>query len=91
MGSNLRDIVKKECQKKGISLSKLAIILKVNHVYLFGVLAGRKVSRPLIRRLAEVLDLPNLPSQYELFLKHRKNKSEKRTKTKTKPIKEVEQ
>jgi transcriptional regulator with XRE-family HTH domain len=74
MGSNLirdnliRDIVKEACKRRGISLSRLAIALKINHVYLFEVLSGRKISRPCINKIAEFLHIPDLPSQYELFL-----------------------
>jgi transcriptional regulator with XRE-family HTH domain len=98
MGSNLiRDIVKEAGRKQGISLSKLAIILGVNHVYLFGVLGGRKISRPLIRRISQVLHIPDLPEKYERFLSQRRveNKGKKTTATQKSrknpknPIKEV--
>jgi len=70
MGSNLiRDIVKEAGRRQGISLSKLANILNVNHVYLFSVLSSKKISRPLIRRIAETLHLPDLPQVYEEYLK----------------------
>jgi transcriptional regulator with XRE-family HTH domain len=75
MGSNLKDIVKEGCKRKGISLSKLALILGVNHVYLFAALSGKKISRPLIKRIAEVLHVPDLPSQYEMFLSQRRVES----------------
>jgi transcriptional regulator with XRE-family HTH domain len=80
MGSNLiRDIVKEAGRRQGISLSKLANILNVNHVYLFGVLSGRKISRPLICRIAEFLHVPDLPSQYESYLASRRVENNNKT------------
>jgi len=97
MGSNLiRDIVKEAGRRKGISLSKLANILNVNHVYLFSVLSGKKISRPLICKIAETLHLPDLPHIYEEYLRARRveNKGNKPTPSKKggkkpNPIKEV--
>jgi transcriptional regulator with XRE-family HTH domain len=97
MGSNLiRDIVKEAGRRQGISLSKLANILNVNHVYLFGVLSGKKISRPLIRRIARTLHLPDLPEKYEMFLSQRHVESKdakptpsKKGSKKPNPIKEV--
>jgi hypothetical protein len=79
MGINpIRDIVKEACRRKGISLNRLALGLSINPVYLSNVIHGRKTSRPLIRKIAEVLGLPSLPQIYEEYLKNPKN-----------PIKEV--
>ena len=99
MGDNLtiREIVKEKSRERGISLAKLAFELGVNQIYLLNVLHGRKVSRPLIRRIAQTLHVPDLPSQYEMFLSQRRveNKATKPTSSKKgrkkskNPIKEV--
>jgi transcriptional regulator with XRE-family HTH domain len=86
MGINpttITKIVKKSCREKGLSLNKLALSLGLNPVYLNNVLHGRKVSRPLIRKIAEVLHLPDLPTQYETYLASRRveNKGNKTTST----------
>jgi transcriptional regulator with XRE-family HTH domain len=76
MGSNLiKDIVKEAGRRQGISLSKLANILNVNHVYLFSVLSGKKISRPLICKMAEFLHVPNLPQVYEEYLRTKRVES----------------
>jgi transcriptional regulator with XRE-family HTH domain len=95
MGYNLiKDIVKEAGKRQGISLSKLANILNVNHVYLFAVLSGRKISRPLVCKIAETLHIPDLPEKYEIYLASRRveNKVAKSTLSKKgskNPIKEV--
>jgi len=52
--------------------------LSINQTYLLNVIHCRKISRPLISRIAKVLDLPDLPIQYKMFLKQRKNKDRNR-------------
>ncbi|MFZ8863360.1 MAG: helix-turn-helix domain-containing protein [Thermocrinis sp.] len=99
MGNNptIKEIVREKCREIGLSLAKLAFKLEVNQIYLLNVLHGRKVSRPLIKRLAETLHLSDLPSQYEMFLSQRcvenkvtKPTSSKKGRKKSKnPIKEV--
>ncbi|MFZ8785364.1 hypothetical protein [Thermocrinis sp.] len=99
MGSNLtsiRDIVKEAGRRQGISLSRLANILNVNHVYLFSVLSGKKISRPLICKIAETLHVPDLPEKYEIYLAERRVESKgakptpsKKGSKKPNPIKEV--
>jgi plasmid maintenance system antidote protein VapI len=82
MGNNpnmsIKEIVKERVAEKGLTLSKLALQLSINQTYLLNVIHGRKVSRPLISRIAKVLGLPDLPVQYEMFLKQRKNKDRNR-------------
>jgi transcriptional regulator with XRE-family HTH domain len=94
MGNNLtiREIVKEKSRARGISLAKLAFELGTNQVYLLNVLHGRKVSRPLIQRIAQALHVPDLPSQYEIYLASRRveNKGNKPTQQKPNPIKEVQ-
>lgn len=99
MGNNptIKEIVREKSRELGLSLAKLAFKLEVNQIYLLNVLHGRKVSRPLIKRLAETLHFPDLPSQYEMFLSQRcvenkftKPTSSKKGRKKSKnPIKEV--
>jgi transcriptional regulator with XRE-family HTH domain len=81
-------IVKESCRKKGLSLNRLALSLGINPIYLSNVVHGKKVSRPLIRRIAEVLNLPDLPQAYEEYLKTRKGNKPIQQKNR-KPIKEV--
>jgi transcriptional regulator with XRE-family HTH domain len=98
MGDNLtiREIVKEKSRERGISLAKLAFELGTNQVYLLNVLHGRKVSRPLIQRIAQALHVPDLPSQYEIYLASRRVESKgakptpsKKGSKKPNPIKEV--
>jgi transcriptional regulator with XRE-family HTH domain len=73
------DIVKEACRKRGLSLNKLALKLGVNPIYLNNVLYGKKSSRPLIRRIAEVLHLPDLPHIYEEYLRARRVENKGKT------------
>ncbi len=84
MGNNpsIKDIareIKKKSSEKGLSLAKLAFELGANQIYLLNVLHGRKVSRPLIQRISQVLNIPDLPRVYEEYLRSRRveNKSKK--------------
>jgi transcriptional regulator with XRE-family HTH domain len=74
MGINqtIGEIVKGACRKRGVSLNRLALKLGVNPIYLNNVLYGKKSSRPLIRRIAETLHLPDLPQVYEEYLRVRR-------------------
>jgi plasmid maintenance system antidote protein VapI len=74
---NIKEIVKGRVKEKGLTLSKLALQLSINQTYLLNVIHCRKISRPLISRIAKVLDLPDLPIQYEMFLKQRKKRKSK--------------
>jgi predicted transcriptional regulator len=73
----IRDIVREACMQKGLSLNKLALRLGVSPAYMSNILNGRKTSRPLIRRLSNVLDLPDLPKLYEGYLKAKKSQRSK--------------
>jgi transcriptional regulator with XRE-family HTH domain len=77
MGINqtIGDIVKEACRERGLSLNRLALRLGVNPIYLNNVLYGKKSSRPLICKIAEVLHVPDLPSQYEIYLASRRVES----------------
>jgi transcriptional regulator with XRE-family HTH domain len=98
MGINqtIGDIVKEASKRQGLSLNRLALRLGVNPIYLNNVLYGKKSSRPLIQRIAQALHVPDLPSQYELFLSQRcveskgaKPTPSKKGSKKPNPIKEV--
>jgi transcriptional regulator with XRE-family HTH domain len=84
MGINqtIGEIVKEACRKRGLSLNKLALKLGINPIYLNNVLYGKKSSRPLIRRISQVLHIPDLPSQYELFLSQRRVENKGKTSSK---------
>ncbi len=69
----IRDIVKERARERGISLRQLAQLLGVTNAYLHEILRGSGASRPLIRRIAHILDLPDLPERYEQFLHERKS------------------
>jgi transcriptional regulator with XRE-family HTH domain len=90
MGINqtIGKIVKDACRERRLSLNKLALRLGVNPIYLNNVLYGKKSSRPLIRKIAEFLHLPDLPNQYELYLVSRRVEN-KRKKSTEKTNKEV--
>lgn len=70
----VKSIVKEACKEKGISVSKLALSMGISPVYLSNVLNNKKTSKPLVRKLAEVLGVPNLPSLYESYLESKKSK-----------------
>jgi transcriptional regulator with XRE-family HTH domain len=82
-------IVKEFCRKRGLSLNRLALSLGINPIYLSNVVHGKKVSRPLIRRIAETLEIPELPQAYEEYLRTKKGNKPIQQKTKKNPIKEV--
>jgi transcriptional regulator with XRE-family HTH domain len=74
MGNNptIKEIVREKCRELGLSLAKLAFELRTNQIYLINVLCGRKVSRPLVRRIAEFLHIPDLQEKYEIYLSQRR-------------------
>jgi transcriptional regulator with XRE-family HTH domain len=72
-------IVKKACEERGLSLNRLALSLGVNPIYLNNVLYGKKSSRPLIRRIAQVLHLPDLPQVYEEYLRTKRVENKNKT------------
>jgi transcriptional regulator with XRE-family HTH domain len=81
MGNNptIKEIVREKCREVGLSLAKLAFELGTNQVYLLNVIHGRKVSRPLIRRIAQVLHIPDLPQVYEEYLRTKRVENKNKT------------
>ena len=70
--TTIRRIITEGCKRKGLSLNKLALILGTTSSYLYDILSGRKTSRPLIRKIANFLELPDLIPAYEQFLHERR-------------------
>ena len=68
----IREIVKQKAKECGLSIRQLANVLGVNRTYLYDVLNGHTISRPLIRRIAEVVKAPELPKLYERELSKRR-------------------
>ncbi len=75
---NPREFVKEICREKNLSLSALARELGVNRTYIIQALDGVNPSRPLIKRIAELLETPELIELYEEFLRERKKDHQKR-------------
>lgn len=65
---HIKDIVKEGAQRKGISLVKLSRMVGVSYSHLRAVLLGIYTSRPVIKRISEILELPELPEMYEQYL-----------------------
>ena len=70
----IREIVADRIRERYGSLYRYAQILGVSLNYLSGVLAGRKISRPIILRIAQDLNMPELCFLYEQFLHEKKVK-----------------
>ena len=66
---HIKDIVKERAKEKGISLVALSFLVGVSYSHLRYVLRGVYVSHPVIQKIAQILDLPDLPQQYEEFVK----------------------
>ena len=67
----MKDIIKEELKKQGLSLRQFAKQNDLDYQVLLLVLNFHKVSRPLIVRLAEILQKPDLVYYYEKELQKR--------------------
>jgi len=59
-----RDYVKEKLKKKGVSINKLAEELGVRELYLRDVIAGRRVSLPVVHKIAKHLHDPHVIYKY---------------------------
>ena len=66
--SIIGSIVKEEAKRRGITLVQLSNLVGVSYAHLRAVLKGVYVSRPVVRKISRILDLPDLPERYEQFL-----------------------
>ncbi len=73
----IKELVRERCRERGLSFSKLAMEIGVNPMYLFLVLHGRNISRPLVRKVAEYLSYSELPAIYEEYLGYLKERRKK--------------
>ncbi len=73
----IKELVREKCKERGLSFSKLAMEIGVNPMYLFLVLHGRNISRPLVRKVAEYLGYSELPVVYEDYLEYLKERRRK--------------
>jgi transcriptional regulator with XRE-family HTH domain len=67
----MKDIIKEELKRQGLSLRQFAKQNNLDYQVLLLVLNFYKVSRPLIVRLAEILQKPELVYYYEKELQKR--------------------
>jgi ribosome-binding protein aMBF1 (putative translation factor) len=73
-----KKVIKEKLEKKGITISELAIEIRVGDTLIREVISGRKTSRPLVLKMADYFQDPNLLYIYEKELQKRKfNKSKK--------------
>ncbi|WP_340689821.1 helix-turn-helix transcriptional regulator [Hydrogenobacter thermophilus] len=87
MHSTLKEIIRQECKKRGITLYRLAKELGIDYSYLFAVVSLLKVSRPVIFKLAEYFHAPDLLFEYEKILRSKSVENKAKNPPK---IKEVE-
>jgi len=80
--TSIKGIIQERAREKGWSLRKLARMLGRDYDYLRQVLHGRSTSRPVIKELAQILGLPNLPDLYEEFLTQKRVEKKKGVSTK---------
>jgi transcriptional regulator with XRE-family HTH domain len=67
----MKDIIKEELKRQGLSLRQFAKQNNLDYQVLLLVLNFYKVSRPLILKLAEILQRPELVYYYEKELQKR--------------------
>jgi ribosome-binding protein aMBF1 (putative translation factor) len=73
-----KKVIKEKLEKKGITISKLAMEIRVRDLLIREVISGRKTSRPLVLKMADYFQDPELLYIYEKELQERKsNKSKK--------------
>ena len=73
-----KKVIKEKLEKKGITISKLAMEIRVGDSLIREVISGRKTSRPLVFKIADYFSDPYLLYIYEKELQERKtNKSKK--------------
>jgi len=75
-----RDYIKEKLKKKGISINKLSEEIGVRELYLRDVIAGRRVSLPVIHKISKYLKDPHVIYKYveEYFAKKENEENLKR-------------
>ena len=59
-----RNYIKEKLKKKGISINKLSEEIGVRELYLRDVIAGRRVSLPVIHKISKYLNDPHVIYKY---------------------------
>jgi len=72
----MKDIIKEELKRQGLSLRQFAKQNDLDYQVLLLVLNFYKVSRPVILKLAEILQKPELVYYYEKELQKRKGRKQ---------------
>jgi len=70
----MKDIIKEELKRQGLSLRQFAKQNNLDYQVLLLVLNFYKVSRPVILKLAEILQKPELVYYYEKEVQKRKGR-----------------
>jgi len=61
----IKDLVKQKLAKKGMNFTQLAFAIKVRYPYLMDVLSGRRISRKVVKEVADYLESPEIYEEYE--------------------------
>jgi plasmid maintenance system antidote protein VapI len=72
-----REFLKKKLAEKGMSINRLAIEIGVRDMFIREVMYGKKISRPLILKITDYFQDPNILHIYEKELQERKSKKSK--------------
>ena len=75
--TSIREILNEKLRKRGYTLSKLALELGKDTRYLQQILKGKITSRPIIYRIAKLLDFPELCYLYEEMLEQKRVEKKK--------------
>jgi plasmid maintenance system antidote protein VapI len=79
-----RELLKKKLTEKGISINMLAMEIGTRDMFIREVMRGKKISRPLVLKIANYFSDPELLYTYEKELQKRKSKKPKKSKSKSK-------
>jgi len=74
---NFKRIIKEKLEEKGMTINKLAMEIRVRDLLIREVMAGKKTSRPLVLKMANYFQAPELLYIYEKELQERRAKSKK--------------
>jgi len=71
---NFTRIIKEKLDERGMTINKLAMEIRVRDLLIRDVMAGKKTSRPLVLKMADYFQIPELLYIYEKELQERKTK-----------------
>lgn len=71
---NFTRIIKEKLDEKGMTINKLAMEIRVRDLLIRDVMAGKKTSRPLVLKMADYFQIPELLYIYEKELQERNSK-----------------